>query len=356
MEGGGLSGLKQEPRRAVLDALERRDNECGIIPYTVGFEAPELEARVSEYFGEPWQNRLIRFIDHPFWVNTVESVNLTFPYSRDMFGSVWRMDKLPWHLEEPVLASPSFRGYAFPKAEKFVQNNEKTGAKKNAAEMMAANGDVFHVISMGWGLFEHSWRMRGFENALCDMVEEESFYGELVERIADIYVGLVDYCADVKADAILFGDDWGAQNGLIMGAEKWRRYFKSAWKRVYDRVHLQGKYVLAHSCGSVYDIIPDAIEIGLDMLESVQPEAANMDTFKLKREFGDKIGFWGTLGSQSAIPFFTPERLREHMLELKREAGRGGGYIMAPAKPIQPETPLKNAVTLIETLREMNDI
>lgn len=104
----------------------------------------------------------------------------------------------------------------------------------------------------------------------------------------------------------------------------------------------------SHSCGSVAAIVPDLIEIGLDVLESVQPEAADMNPYELKRRFGRDICFWGCLGSQSTIPFGTPASIQAEVARLKREMSRGGGYILAPAKPLQPETPTENAVAIVE--------
>jgi len=205
---------------------------------------------------------------------------------------------------------------------------------------------------MGWGIFEQTWRICGFEETMCNIAAEQEFYAELVDKITDLYVRMVEYCADVEADAFLFGDDWGEQNGVMIGPSNWRKFIKPAWKRVYAKVHEQRKYVISHCCGSAYDIIPDAIEIGLDMLESVQPEAYGMNPLKLKKEFGSQLGFWGTLGSQSVIPFWKPEEIKEHIRELKKEMNVDGGYILAPAKPFQPETPAKNAIAVIEAMVE----
>lgn len=337
-------------RKLLLDSMKHIGNSEGIVPYTIGFDCPILEKKVNEYYGVHWRTKIDTFMHHPFGISTTREVPIREHYSRDIFGSIWRTDKLPWHLETPVLPEPSFKGYTFPTLDDFLMPLEKSNAKQRTKEENEKHPDLFRVISMGWGIFEQTWRIRGFEEAMCDIAAEENFYTELVERITDLYVGMVEYCADVEADAFLFGDDWGSQAGVIIGPEKWRKIIKPAWKRVYDKVHGQGKYVISHSCGSVYDILPDAIEIGLDMLESVQPEAYGMNPFKLKKEFGDKLGFWGTLGSQSVIPFYTPEEIKEHIAQLKSEMNVNGGYILAPAKPFQPETPVENAVAVIDAL------
>ena len=100
------------------------------------------------------------------------------------------------------------------------------------------------------------------------------------------------------------------------------------------------------SCGNVFDIIPDLIDIGLDVLQSVQPEA--MPVYEIKKRYGNNIRLWGGLGTQRLLPFGTPEEIRAEVRRLKREVGRAGGYVFTSSKPIMREVPVENAVALIE--------
>jgi uroporphyrinogen decarboxylase len=265
-------------------------------------------------------------------------------YVRDAYGGIWRQDVRPWHLEKPPLAEPSFAGYTFPEPESFFRPEWKEQARKTCA----ANKNSFLVGNLGWGLFERSWNLRGFENVLVDSMTEPDFFAEVLDRLMHLYLAFVEYTADLPIDGILFGDDWGDQRGVILGPDRWRTFLKPRWARIYRAVHARGKIVMSHSCGSVADIIPDLIEIGLDVLESVQPEAAGMNPYELKKKFGNKITFWGCLGSQSTIPRGTPAEIRAEVRRLKKEMSRGGGYILAPAKPLQPETPTENAAAVVE--------
>ena len=115
--------------------------------------------------------------------------------------------------------------------------------------------------------------------------------------------------------------------------------------KLYERVHQAGKYTLNHICGSV-------IEIGLDVYESVQPEARNNSPYQLKKLYGKDIAFWGGLGSQNTIPFGTPSEIKSEIRRLCKEMGKGGGYILSCAKPIQPETATENVVAVIEAFAE----
>ncbi len=269
--------------------------------------------------------------------------------TRDLFGTLWREDKRPFHLQEPGLKEPSFDGYDFPSAEAFVNPD----LKATAAEEMRRNRDSFSIIGMGWGLWETYWGIRGFENAMTDCVVEPDFFAELLDRLTELYLVQVEQCRDIPADAIMFGDDWGEQRGVMIGPERWREFFKPRYARIYEAAHAQDKVVISHCCGSVADIMPDIIEIGLDVLESVQPEAAGMNPYELKAKWGNHIAFWGGLGSQSTIPFGTPQEIQDEIGRLRQEMGRGGGYILAPAKGLQPETPTDNAVAVVESFTSL---
>ena len=347
-----ISNMTMTEREIMLNTMKHIGNPDNIVPYTLESNCPVLDEQLNKYYGGSWRAKLRSFMHAPFHVDTRREEYVREHITRDIFGTIWRTDSSSWHIVTPALPEPSFKNFKFPVLDDFIGPIEKSNAKKHAKEINEKNPNTFSVIHMGWGIFEQTWRTRGFENAMCDMAEEKEFYAELVSRITDLYVGMVEYCADVKADAIMFGDDWGAQQGVMMGPENWRTFIKPAWKRVYAKVHEQGKYAISHCCGSVYDILPDIVEIGLDMLESVQPEAYGMNPFKLKKEFGDKIGFWGSLGSQSVVPFWKPDEIKEHIRELKKEMGVNGGYILSPAKPFQPGDPLENAIATIEAFIE----
>ena len=335
---------KMSPRDIVLAQLHHRDTPT--VPYVLAMEPCVAERVDAHYGGTQWRQRLQPFMTCHFAVDTIRETPINETHGTDIFGSIWRRDQRPWHLETPALRSSSLAGFKFPCLEQFI---EPVAAGKDAAcERIRADREHAHIIAMGWGIFEQTWRIRGFEDALMDAVAEPAFYEDLIAHITELYVGMVRFCADVPADAIMFGDDWGDQRDVILGPERWRHFIKPAWAKVYDEVHRQGKLVISHSCGSVATIMGDAIEIGLDVLESVQPEAAGMNPYGLKRQWGDRLAFYGCLGSQSTIPFGSPQQIRDEVQRLCREVGKSGGFILSTAKPLQPETPTENAVAIVE--------
>lgn len=345
------------PREIVYDAIQHR--QPAETPYTLGFDnetallldpANTVEARLDRHYGGPgWRGRLKTFMTGVAAVDTdkKEPIHGSDRFL-DAYGGIWRTDRLPWRLESPPLKAPSFDGYTFPAADVFYRPDWKLAAR----ETIAQNSDTFIVANLGWGLFERSWNLRGFETILTDAIEHPDFFDEALEKVMNLYLAFVDYTCELPIDGILFGDDWGDQRGVIIGPQRWRRFLKPHWARVYERVHQYGKVVMHHSCGSVAAIMPDIIEIGVDVLESVQPEAAGMNPYELKKKYGDKITFWGCLGSQSIIPFGTPDELRAEIRRLRLEMGSGGGYILSPAKPLSPEVSTENAVAIVETFTE----
>jgi uroporphyrinogen decarboxylase len=333
------------PREVLFEVLAHRTVRP--VPYTIGLEG-DLEARLDAHYGhDDWRAQLTPYITTVSAVDTNAKDVIDALHVRDPYGAVWRVDKLPWHLAHCPLADPYLDGYNFPSPEAFYRPEQKA----QGMTIRERYPDSFIVGGLGWGLFERSWTLRGFENVLMDAVENPEFFEALLDHLLELYLAFIDYTADLPIDGILFGDDWGDQRGVILGPERWRHFLKPRWATLFARVHAHGKVTMCHSCGSVETIIPDLIEIGLDVLESVQPEAANMNPFELKRKYGKNITFWGCLGSQQLIPFGTPEEITQEIHRLSNEMGEGGGFIMAPAKPLQPETPTANAIAIIEAFR-----
>jgi len=329
------------PKERVLAQLHHQETDP--LPYTLRFEGDVAERLDGYYGGNAWRDLVdnaIRRLPAP----ELEVYDRGDPYYTDLYGSTWRVDYRTFHLVEPALKRPLLEGLAFPGLDRIFD----AAWEEKVWPAIEEQRDHFLVIGFGTGLFERSWGLRGFEDALMDVVAHPDFYEALIERLADHQMTIVERLLELPVDGILFADDWGYQQGVMIGADRWRRIFKPRMARLYGRVHGAGKYVLSHCCGSIAEILPDLIEIGLDVYQSVQPEARNNDPYELKRQYGARITFWGGLGSQSVIPFGTPDAIRAEVARLCREMGRGGGYVLAPAKALQPETPTENAAAVVE--------
>ncbi|MEE9437496.1 MAG: uroporphyrinogen decarboxylase family protein, partial [Saprospiraceae bacterium] len=134
----------------------------------------------------------------------------------------------------------------------------------------------------------------------------------------------------------------------------YQTYIKPAHKKIYKYVKNNSDlFVFLHSCGAIYDFIPDLIDAGVDILNPVQFTAANMDSSKLKKEFGDKITFWGGgVDTQKVLPFGTPEEVIEQVEEQIKILSPGGGFVFTPVHNIQANVPVDNIIALYETINK----
>ncbi len=317
--------------------------ETDHIPYVLGFEGDVAERLDEHYGGAGWRDLLDSAIRHVPTPNLVVD-ETAGDYSTGPYGTLWRVNRRPFHLEEPALKEPSLEGYAFPDLDALFND----AWKAEALEAIDEQRDHFTVIGFGFGLFERTWALRGFNQALMDAAADPGFYDELAERVTVHQLDIIERIVELPVDGIMFSDDWGYQQGVLLGPDRWRRFMKPRLARQYARVHGARKVVLTHCCGSIAAILPDLIEIGLDVYQSVQPEARDSSPYDLKRQHGDDLTFWGGLGSQSTIPFGSPADISSEVSRLCREMGQGGGYILAPAKALQPETPTENAAAVVE--------
>lgn len=330
------------PRQLVIERIKQ--HETSITPYTLSFEGDVAQRLDAHYHSPEWRSRLDNAIIRVPSPDLGIGADISSCYT-DHYGSIWQCDRRPAHLIEPALKEPSLQDYQFPDPDDIFT----MGWEQPALDLVAQdNGRHFLAAGFGFGLFERTWTLRGFNEALMDAAAEPDFYLELVTQVANHQLAFIDHLTRLPIDAIMFSDDWGYQQGVLLGPDLWRRFIKPQLARQYEHVHRAGKVTMSHCCGSIVDIIPDLIEIGLDVLESVQPEARGMNPYELKRRFGSHITFWGGLGSQSTIPFETPARIKEEVAHLCEDMGHNGGYILAPAKALQPETPTENAAAVVE--------
>lgn len=197
--------------------------------------------------------------------------------------------------------------------------------------------------------------LRGIQQTFIDLAQNP----EIVECIRDHVVNYflqynpkVFEAARGEIDMFMMGDDMGGQRGPLISVDMWRKYFKNAFKKYCDIAHSYGLKVMYHTCGDVYQLIPDFIESGLDCLQSLQPQATNMDIKRLKKEFGKDLSFQGGMDIQQVLPLGTSEDVRDMVKYAVDNAKQGGGYIFGTAHAIQADTKIENIVALFEAYHE----
>jgi uroporphyrinogen decarboxylase len=229
-----------------------------------------------------------------------------------------------------------------------------------AEEARAHRNDGYAVVaSIGSGgrLFHtYAW-IRGFDSWLMDMYENRRLYHALAEKITEISIGYVETYLPVvaeDADIVYMADDLGTQQSLLMSPDAYRTFCKPYHRRLIEAIHRAAPRakVLMHSCGAISPVIPDLIEIGVDILNPVQPLAAGMEPATVKRSFGSELSFLGGLDIQDLLPFGTPEEIRQGVRRLIEAYAPGGGYIFAPAHEILPEVKPASIVAMFDAARE----
>ena len=197
--------------------------------------------------------------------------------------------------------------------------------------------------------------LRGMEQTYVDLIENPSIADATIARIRDYFLEYNRRVFDSAAggiDVFMMGDDFGTQHGPMMDLATWRRFFRDGFRRFIDLAHSYDIRVMHHTCGSVASLIPEFIDAGLDILQSLQPRAAGMDLVALKREYGRDLAFHGSVDIQHVLPQGTPSAIRDHVAR-QMDAGKpGGGFIISTAHNIPPETPSENIVALYEAYRE----
>lgn len=202
-------------------------------------------------------------------------------------------------------------------------------------------------------------RMRGMEQAFDDLVENERLAHAILDRIHWIHEGLIRRCLEEAGDLIDFvwvGEDLGTQQSLLMSPALFRRFLQPRMKAMIDLVHSFGVRVFHHDDGAIRRLIPELIEMGIDVLNPIQWRAAGMEREGLARDFGHAVVFHGGIDNQQTLPFGTPEDVRREVAE-NLEIFRGSkGYIVAPCHNIQPNTPTENILALYEAVREYGGV
>ena len=211
------------------------------------------------------------------------------------------------------------------------------------------------------GIFSLGFRMRGYSNFYEDLGGNQSLACSLMDKLADIKINFWDMALGEigdLVDVIAELDDLGGQYGTLISPEMYRKLVKPRQKRLFSFIKKKApdSYILLHSDGSLYDIIPDLIEIGVDILNPVQVSAAKMDSAKLKKEFGDSLSFWGGgVDTQNILAKVTPGEVRNEVKKRIDDLAPGGGYVFAAIHNVQADVPPENFMAMWETLQECKD-
>lgn len=197
--------------------------------------------------------------------------------------------------------------------------------------------------------------LRGTENVFVDLAVRPELTRAVFDRIREFYLVYLERilrAARGKIDIVLTGDDFGAQNGPLVGPDMWCTFIKPGFADYIGLIKRHDTAAMHHTCGSVVDIIPDMIECGLDILQSIQPEAEGMSLAMLTNRFGEHLCFHGGVSIQKTMPYGHVADVRRDVARLAEIAKAGGGYIFGTAHNIQADTPTENIMALMNAYLE----
>jgi uroporphyrinogen decarboxylase len=330
---------KQRLRRAIqrqpLDRLPTQINYTGAMGQKLaahlGVPLAELPARLD--------NHLLR-------------VNLSSPSHRsddglveyDWWGAGWSTQTEGyWLAHAPLAQTRVLEEYAWP-------DPDHPHLLDEAQAMIARDGGQHFIVpNFGFCLFERAWSLRGFETFLMELALEPAFAEDLLERITHIQVALARRFVALGVDGGYFGDDYGAQKGLLFSPHTWQALFKPRLARMFAVFREADLPVILHSDGDIGAILPDLVEIGLTVLNPVQPEV--LDHAWLKRTFGDRLAFYGGVSTQTVLPHGTPSQVSSAVRDCAQTlAADGTGLVLAPSHRLTADIPVENIDVLLAAM------
>lgn len=224
---------------------------------------------------------------------------------------------------------------------------------QEAARVLHEFKDEYWIVGVTpTTIFESAWALRGYEQLMIDLAANPDTANQILDIPFSYHEVVTQRLVRMGVDMIWLGDDVGGQNAMLMSPRMWREYFKPRMAGLIASLRAINPQIKIayHTDGTVYPIIPDLIEIGLDVLNPIQPMA--MDPARLKNEYGRDLCFWGSLDIQETLPFGTPGQVNQEVITRLKTIGREGGLIIGPTHNVQLDTPLENFWTMLDTIRQ----
>jgi uroporphyrinogen decarboxylase len=337
-------------------------------PMQVSF-TPEFAMRLSEHIGKEEGKshnphgggntyRLERAIDNDVLITSVGWANSYYQSEADTYSDEWGIGwrSVPYTTpfgvgrytevsQRPLADTAAIDTYKGP-------DPTRPALYEPARQLLRECGAEYWITGATvCTVFETAWALRGLDQMLMDLALDP----ETAERILDIpvryHLEAARRLVALGVDMIWTGDDVGTQAGMLIAPAMWRRFLKPLMARFFSELKaINPRLKIAyHSDGDVRPIIPDLIEIGLDVLNPVQP--ACMDPAALKRTYGSNLCFWGTIDEQLTLPFGTPADVKAEVKTRLSTVGRDGGLIIGPTHHVQLDTPMENLMALLDGVR-----
>ena len=277
-------------------------------------------------------------------------------YRIDEWGIGFFKTQSSMHFEEMVhpLQGPrsagEIEGYPFPDLD---QDYRYRGVKQKVDEYHRMGFAVVGSVSpVGGTIFWPPYKLRGMETLLMDFYDNSQVAEALLDRVTELCCAMAEKLAACGVDIIHTADDLGTQENLMISREMYCKWIKGRMAKVIASAKKINPDILVffHSDGNVAELIPDFIEIGIDILNPLQPEC--MDVDQIKKEYGKDLAFWGAVGTQTTMPFGSAQEVRAVVKRRVEVIGKDGGFLIAPTHLVEPEVPWENTLAFVEAVQE----
>jgi len=340
-------------RERVLTALSRGKPDR--VPMYLWL-APHLEKRLWDERGvedvEEYLDMDIRFVQYATQPEEMDFSPYTKNYPSDVWIDAWGVGYQPtgtYHFTNTFHPMKDFET---------IENVERYPFPRRESDIESMRARVKAITDLGLaacaqyerGPWEKAFYLMGMEQIMIKMYTHPEMVEYLLDRISDVNARIAAGYAEAGVDFIWFGDDLGAQKGPLMKPDMWRRFVKPNDIKLIKaaRAVRPDIPIAMHSCGSVMWALDDLVEMGVDCLQSVQPEAN--DLAEIKKRYGEKLSFWGGIGSQSTLSYGKIEEVKQAVISAIETLGQGGGYICASSHVVEPEADLQILDVFKETI------
>ena len=311
----------------------------------LGLPVPEAHQGLFEHFGvvsvDALKTRLgddIYPVELPYHSPVSDAIYMAFPFAKAETGRTLTAPGFFEDYSDPARVDE----FDWPDPSRYIDPDECRQVVDAAPQDCAVMGVVWSAH------FQDACAAFGMETALMKMVTEPEMFRVVIDRITKFYLQANDIFLNAtkgKLDAILIGNDFGSQTGLMLAPKLIREHVWPGARELIDQAKSYGVKVLYHACGSIYDVVPDLIELGVDAIHPIQALATNMEAHRLQAEFGDAASFCGGVDAQELLVNGAPQQVRDQVRKL-RELFPTGLIISPSHEAILPDISPANVEAL----------
>jgi len=332
------------PEREAI--LRRFEVDCRLVSYDM-FCAPPEKA-LQEGGSIDWWSALARSTPNRMWRQLMPDGT-----AYDIWGHHTRNVQTPTGFYEEFASWPLRAAQTVAELAQFSWPQPEWWDFSSLRDAIAKINpqQTYHLRFRAGTVFESAWQLRGMEEFLVDLASDPALPEYILDRITEVVVEntrrVLESAGDL-IDMVYFYDDVGAQTNLLISKRMWHKYVRPRHQKIIEVARSFGKPVMYHSDGAIYPLLDELIDLGVDVLDPIQPNARDMAPARLKAEFGDRLTFHGGIDIIETLPLKPPADVIAEVAERVQVMGENGGYILASSHHIQPDTPLENILAMYQ--------